>query len=59
MASHQITREWRGHDCTSTTVLSAYVQTVAARYLGRLDQVLGVDSLAATFKRRRSDIIVP
>lgn len=64
VASHQITREWREYERTSTTVLSAYVQPVAARYLGQLDTALkdqgarkspyimqsncGVDSLAAT-----------
>jgi len=35
-ASHQISREWREYERTSTTVLSAYVQPVAERYLGRL-----------------------
>lgn len=36
VASHQITREWREYERSSTTVLSAYVQPVANRYLGRL-----------------------
>jgi N-methylhydantoinase A len=36
VASHQITREWREYERTSTAVLSAYVQPVAARYLSRL-----------------------
>jgi N-methylhydantoinase A len=36
VASHQITLEWREYERTSTTVLSAYVQPVAERYLGRL-----------------------
>ncbi|EAR51876.1 5-oxoprolinase (ATP-hydrolyzing) [Oceanicola granulosus HTCC2516] len=64
VASHQITREWREYERTNTTVLSAYVQPVAARYLGKLDAALkaqglpkspyimqsncGVDSLEAT-----------
>jgi N-methylhydantoinase A len=64
VASHQITREWREYERTSTTVLSAYVQPAAERYLTRLEQGLaaggfsgrhyimqsncGVDSLAAT-----------
>ena len=64
VASHQITREWREYERTSTAVLSAYVQPVAARYLGKLDAALkaqgannspyimqsncGVDSLEAT-----------
>jgi N-methylhydantoinase A len=64
VASHQITREWREYERTNTTVLSAYVQPVAARYLGKLNDALmaqgarkspyimqsncGIDSLAAT-----------
>ena len=36
VASHQITREWREYERTSTTVLSAYVQPVAERYLSGL-----------------------
>jgi N-methylhydantoinase A len=36
VASHQITREWREYERTSTAVLSAYVQPTAERYLGRL-----------------------
>jgi N-methylhydantoinase A len=36
VASHQITREWREYERTSTAVLSAYVQPVAEHYLTRL-----------------------
>lgn len=36
VASHQITREWREYERTSTAVLSAYVQPIAARYLDEL-----------------------
>jgi N-methylhydantoinase A len=36
VASHQITREWREYERTSTAALSAYVQPVAERYLTRL-----------------------
>src|SRR2546430_8094594 len=36
VASHQITREWREYERTSTAVLSTYVQPVAERYLSRL-----------------------
>ncbi len=35
VASHEITREWREYERTSTTVLSAYVQPLAERYLSR------------------------
>lgn len=38
VASHQIAREWREYERSSTTVLSAYVQPLAERYLGRLQQ---------------------
>ena len=41
ISSHQITREWREYERTSTTALSAYVQPVAERYLQRLDSGLG------------------
>jgi len=37
VASTQITREWREYERTSTTVLSAYVQPTAQRYLERLE----------------------
>ena len=40
VSSHQITREWREYERTSTTVLSAYVQPAAGRYLRRLDDGL-------------------
>lgn len=40
VASHEITREWREYERTNTAVLSAYVQPVAAKYLGKLDQGL-------------------
>ena len=36
VASHQITREWREYERGNTTVLSAYVQPLAQRYLSRL-----------------------
>ncbi|MGH2935811.1 MAG: hydantoinase/oxoprolinase family protein [Gaiellaceae bacterium] len=36
VASHQISREWREYERTSTAVLSAYIQPVAERYLSRL-----------------------
>lgn len=37
VASHQITREWREYERTNTAVLSAYVQPVAQKYLGKLN----------------------
>ena len=40
VASHQISREWREYERTSTAVLSAYVQPVAERHLTRLVDAL-------------------
>jgi N-methylhydantoinase A len=40
VASHQITREWREYERSSTTVLSAYVQPIASRYLKNLEDGL-------------------
>jgi N-methylhydantoinase A len=37
VASHEISREWREYERSSTTVLSAYVQPIAERYLSRLE----------------------
>ena len=63
VSSHRIAREWREYERTSTTVLSAFVQPTAERYLRRLSDGLagrgfagspyvmqsngGIDSLAA------------
>ncbi len=46
-ASSEITREWREYERTSTAVLNAYVQPVAASYLRRLESSLrdeGIDA---------------
>jgi N-methylhydantoinase A len=40
VSSHQITREWREYERSNTTVLSAYVQPTAERYLSRLSKGL-------------------
>lgn len=40
VASHQITREWREYERTNTTVLSAYVQPTAEKYLKGLQSGL-------------------
>jgi N-methylhydantoinase A len=39
-ASHQVSREWREYERTSTTVLNAYVQPVADGYLRSLERSL-------------------
>jgi N-methylhydantoinase A len=46
VASHQITREWREYERSSTAVLSAYVQPIAERYLSRLHEGLAGDGFA-------------
>ncbi|WP_448956079.1 hydantoinase/oxoprolinase family protein [Labrys neptuniae] len=46
VASHQITREWREYERTNTTVMSAYVQPAAERYLTRLDEGLRAKGFA-------------
>src|SRR5690606_19150111 len=46
VASHQIVREWREYERTSTTVLSAYVQPLAERYLTRLEESLAGEGFA-------------
>ena len=46
VASHQITREWREYERTSTAVMSAYVQPVAERYLRRLHDGLTKEGFA-------------
>jgi N-methylhydantoinase A len=40
LASHQVSRQWREYERSSTTVLSAYVQPVVSSYLGSLEQAL-------------------
>ena len=46
VASHQITREWREYERSSTAVLSAYVQPIAERYLSRLQDGVAADGFA-------------
>ena len=38
--SHEITKEWREYERTSTTVLNAYVQPIAVHYLNTLEKDL-------------------
>lgn len=40
LASNELSREWREYERTSTTVLSAYVQPIAQRYLEFLESEL-------------------
>ncbi len=45
IASHEISREWREYERSSTTVLSAYVAPVVETYVGALERKLGVRGL--------------
>ena len=47
-SSHTIAREWREYERTSTTVLSAYVQPAAERYLRRLSGSLASGGFAGS-----------
>jgi N-methylhydantoinase A len=38
--SHEVTKEWREYERTSTTVLNSYVKPIAGRYLDLLEQRL-------------------
>lgn len=40
-ASHEVTKEWREYERTSTAVLNSYVKPIAASYINKLDQHLG------------------
>ncbi|MFC7051054.1 hydantoinase/oxoprolinase family protein [Emcibacter nanhaiensis] len=46
LASHEISREWREYERTSTTVLSAYVHPIARKYIESLEQHLAADGFA-------------
>ncbi len=41
--SHEISREFREYERTSTTVMNAFVGPMTARYIGRLDDTLKAD----------------
>jgi N-methylhydantoinase A len=40
ISSHEVTREWREYERTSTAVLSAYVKPIATKYLNNLSHLL-------------------
>jgi N-methylhydantoinase A len=46
-ASHEVTREWREFERTSTVVLNAYVQPILDRYLGNLEAKLRAQEVDA------------
>ncbi|WP_026576156.1 hydantoinase/oxoprolinase family protein [Bacillus sp. UNC438CL73TsuS30] len=41
-ASHEVTREWREYERTSTTVLNSYVKPIASSYVDRLENKLNL-----------------
>lgn len=54
-ASSEITREWREYERTSTAVLNAYVQPVAASYLRRLETSLRAEGIEAPIHIMKSN----
>jgi N-methylhydantoinase A len=46
--SHEIAREWREYERTSSTVLNAYIAPIIERYLGRLESQVGDRGLRTT-----------
>ncbi|MEZ4507860.1 MAG: hydantoinase/oxoprolinase family protein [Thermomicrobiales bacterium] len=54
-ASAEITREWREYERTSTAVLNAYVQPVAASYLRQLDTSLRDEGIGAPLDIMKSN----
>ena len=55
VASHEIVREWREYERTSTTVLSAYVQPPTERYLTRLSERLAADDFSGQLYMMQSN----
>jgi N-methylhydantoinase A len=53
-ASHEIAREYREYERTSTTVLDAYIRPIFARYLDRLEEELRARGFAGRFLIMRS-----
>ena len=48
-ASHEISRQWREYERSNTTVLSAYIQPVMARYLANLGGALADEGIACPY----------
>lgn len=46
LASHEISREWREYERTSTTVLAAYIHPIARKYIESLEEKLAVGGFA-------------
>jgi N-methylhydantoinase A len=52
--SHELTREYREYERTSTAVFDAYIKPVVRRYIGRLEGALDADGFAGRFFMIRS-----
>ncbi len=55
IGSHQVSRQWREYERSSTTVLSAYVQPVVSSYLGSLEHALRSAGLRGPLHVMRSN----
>lgn len=55
LASHEISREWREYERTSTAVLSAYVSPIARRYIESLERKLGDGGFAGSLYMMQSN----
>jgi len=53
--SHEILREFREYERTSTTVLNSYVGPIVSRYLISLEQMLGKAGFRGTFRVMQSN----
>jgi len=53
--SHEILREFREYERTSTTVLNAYVGPLVNRYLVSLERMLGAEGFRGTFRVMQSN----
>ena len=53
--SHQILREFREYERTSTTVLNSYVGPLVSRYLVSLEKMLGAADFRGTFRVMQSN----
>jgi N-methylhydantoinase A len=54
-SSHEITREWREYERSSTSVLNAFVQPIAESYLGHLEDALGRGGLMGNLSVMQSN----
>lgn len=48
ICSHEVNREWREYERTSSTVLSAYVMPITQNYLNNLEEKLGTKGLQSS-----------